>query len=65
LGTCKEKQRKSRPALIPLIRILCRNATEYRNNHEHRDAAEIMLHFINKRMTAIAYKHNGNKLGRW
>ena len=26
---------------------LCRNVIEYRNNHEQRDAVEIMLHFIN------------------
>jgi hypothetical protein len=26
---------------------LCRNATEYTNNHEYKDAIEITLHFIN------------------
>ena len=27
---------------------LCRNVTEYKYSHRYRDAAEIMLHFINK-----------------
>jgi hypothetical protein len=26
---------------------LCRNATEYTNNHKYKDAVEITLHFIN------------------
>ena len=28
---------------------LCRNATEYTNNHRNKDAVEITLHFINQR----------------
>ena len=56
-----EKQRKSRPTLIPLIQILCRNVTEYRNNHEHRDVVEITLHFINIKELKFAYRQNGNK----
>jgi hypothetical protein len=32
---------------------LCRNTMKYKNTHEHRDAAEIRLHFINNKMTEI------------
>ena len=28
---------------------ICRNATEYINNHRNKDAVEITLHFINQR----------------
>ena len=31
------------------IWISCRNATEYIYNHKHKDAAEIMIHFIKKK----------------
>jgi hypothetical protein len=43
---------------------LRRNATEYTNNHEYKDAAEIILHFINIKELKFVYKHNGNKLAR-
>jgi hypothetical protein len=32
---------------------LCRNTMKYRSTHKRRDAAEIRLHFINKKMTEI------------
>ena len=50
----KRKTEKEQTDLIPLIQILYRNATEYTYNHLHRDAVEIILHFINKRMTEIS-----------
>jgi hypothetical protein len=35
---------------------LCRNATEYTNNHEYKDAVEITLHFININELKFVYK---------
>ena len=43
---------------------LCRNATEYRNNHKHRNKTEIRLHFIDIKSQKYAYKHDGNKIAR-
>ena len=43
---------------------LCRNTTEYINNHKYKDAAEITLHFINIEELRFAYRQNGNKLAR-
>jgi hypothetical protein len=43
---------------------LCRNATEYTNNHKYKDAAEITLHFINIKELKFVYRQNGNKLAR-
>ena len=42
------------PIGATLIRILCGNTIEYRYNHRYRDVVEIILHFINKIMTAIS-----------
>jgi nitrogen-specific signal transduction histidine kinase len=55
---------KEQTALIPLILNLCRNATEYTNNHEYKDAVEITLHFINIKELKFVYRHNRNKLAR-
>jgi len=35
---------------------LKRNTTNYRDNHKHKDAAEIILHFINGKILKYAYK---------
>jgi hypothetical protein len=43
---------------------LCRNATEYINNHEYKYAAEITLHFISIKELKFVYRHNRNKLDR-
>ena len=43
---------------------LCRNVTEYINNHKYRNIAEIRLHFINIKSQKYAYKHDGNKIAR-
>ena len=43
---------------------LCKNATEYRNNHKHRNTVEIRLDFININSYKYAYKQDGNKIGR-
>ena len=42
---------------------LCRNATEYRNNHKHRNAMKIRIHFINIKSQKYAYKHDGIRVG--
>ena len=34
---------------------LCRNATEYTNNHRKKYATEITLHFINQRTEACLH----------
>ena len=43
---------------------LCKNATEYKNNHKHRNITEIRFHFINIKSQKYAYKHEGNKIAR-
>jgi hypothetical protein len=43
---------------------LCKNATEYTNNHEYKDATEITLYFINIKKLKFVYRHNRNKLAR-
>jgi hypothetical protein len=43
---------------------LCRNTTEYTNNHEYKDATEIKLHFINIKKLKFVHKQNGNKLAK-
>ena len=43
---------------------LSRNATNYRDNHIHKDAAEIILHFINGKYWHMLTNRNGNKLAR-
>jgi hypothetical protein len=43
---------------------LCRNATEYTNNHEYKDAAEVTLHLINIKALKFVYRQNGNELAR-
>ena len=43
---------------------LCRNTMKDRNRHNHRDATEIRLHFINNKWLKYAYRQNGNKLAR-
>jgi hypothetical protein len=43
---------------------LCRNATEYTNNHEYKDASEITLHFINIKELKFVYRQNRNKPAR-
>jgi len=47
LGTCKEKQREKADCSDTIDPDLNMNATNYRDNHKHRDAVEIILHFIN------------------
>ena len=47
LGTCKEKQRKNTDHSDTTDLDLNRNATNYRDNHKHKYAMEIILHFIN------------------
>jgi len=41
VGDMQRKTEKKKTALIPLIRILNRNAINYRDNHKHRDAITI------------------------
>ena len=43
---------------------LNRNTTNYRDNHKHRDAMEIILHFINVKYLNMLTNRNGNKLVR-
>ena len=43
---------------------LCKNAIKYRNRHKHKDAVEIILHFINIKKLKYVYRQNGNKLAR-
>ena len=43
---------------------LNRNATNYRNNHKHRDVVEIILHFINVKYRNMLTNINGNKPAR-
>ena len=43
---------------------LCRNVTEYTNNHKNKYAMEITLHFINIKELKLVYRQNGNKLAR-
>ena len=43
---------------------LNRNATKYRDNHIHKDAAEIILHFINGKYRNMLTTINGNKPAR-
>ena len=43
---------------------LYRNATEYINNHKHRNIMEIRLHFITIKSQKYVYKHDGNKIAR-
>ena len=43
---------------------LCKNTTEYTNNHKNKDAVEITLHFINIKELKLVYRHDGNKLAR-
>ena len=43
---------------------LCRNATEYTNNHKNKDVVEITLHFINIEELKRVYSKDGNKLAR-
>ena len=43
---------------------LCRNAKQYTNNHEYKDAREITLHFINIKEMKFVYRQNRNKLAR-
>jgi hypothetical protein len=52
----------SEPELTILDLDLCRNTMKYMNTHKRRDAAEIRLHFINKKSLKYAYRQNGNKL---
>ena len=40
---------------------LNRNAIKYRDNHIHKDAMEIMLHFINGKYRNMLTTRNGNK----
>jgi len=43
---------------------LNRNATNYRHNHEYKDAAKIILHFINVKCLNMLINKNGNKAAR-
>ena len=43
---------------------LNKNTTNYRDNHIHKDAAEIMLHFVNGKYRNTLTTRNGNKLAR-
>ena len=43
---------------------LCRNATDYTNNHKNKDVVEITLHFINIKELKLVYRQDGNKLAR-
>ena len=43
---------------------LNRNETKYRDNHIHKDAAEIMLHFINGKYRNMLTTRIGNKPAR-
>ena len=43
---------------------LSRNTIKYKNKHKYRDAAEIILHFINVKYWNILTNRNGNKLAR-
>jgi hypothetical protein len=43
---------------------LCRNAIEYKNNHEYKDEMEITLHFINIKELKFVYRQNRNKLAK-
>ena len=43
---------------------LNRNAIKYRDNHIHKDAVEIMLHFINGKYRNMLTTRNGNKPAR-
>ena len=54
IGDMQRRIEKEKTALIPLIRILWRNTIEYKYNHKHIDAMEIVLHFIHKIMTEIS-----------
>jgi hypothetical protein len=39
---------------------LCKDAIEYKNNHEYKDAVEITLHFINIKELKFVYRQNRN-----
>ena len=43
---------------------LNKNATNYRDNHQHIDAMEIILHFINVKYWNMLTNRNGNKPAR-
>jgi len=43
---------------------LSRNRTNYKDNHKHRDAMEIIFHFINVKYWNMLIDRNGNKPAR-